>query len=257
MATASYTEMYQDPRTATEYDESICRIDDDAVWAAEQKLLTGLIRRHVRDSAKSRAVDFACGTGRISHVVRPLVGELTGIDISAAMLERARSRVPGVEFRRVDVLANPEQIPEGCDLITAFRFVLLAEPSLREACITALAAKLVPATGVMIINTHGNPRSFRMLASLKRRLVNRPDNLPSFSETDMRALAARCGLRVVDASGCGFVPQTLGRVLPRGVRCFVEGILAGRPVIWRFGTNLLFVLQRSEGGRSQPLAGRE
>jgi SAM-dependent methyltransferase len=242
METTSYTSMYQDPRTAAAYDETICRSNDDAVWAAERGILTGLIRKHLVNPRSCKAVDFACGTGRISEAVKPLVASLTGLDISEAMLERARQRVPGVDFRRVDVLETPEEIPDGCDLITSFRFLLLAEPPLREACIRALARRLKPGTGAMILNTHGNPRSFRAIAALKDRIRQSGRKLPSFSLRDMRALAERCGLRLVDASGCGFVPNSIGKLLPRRLFALIERSLAGLPGFWRFGSNLVFVL---------------
>ena len=46
-----------------------------------------------------RALDAACGTGRQSAALAELRHEVVGVDATEAMLERARERVPGAEFR--------------------------------------------------------------------------------------------------------------------------------------------------------------
>lgn len=244
----TYSSNYQDPRTAAEYDQVICRSEDDPVWRAERRLLATLIRAHVPGVKSGRTVDFACGTGRILEALKPEVGELTGLDISAAMLERAAQRVPGVRLICLDVTSEGEKIPDRIDLLTSFRFLLLAEPSLRERCLRALVAKLTPGTGVVMMNTHGNPCSFRFLAGLKNRLLGNGKRLKAFSRSDMRAMAESCGLRIVDARGCGFVPMSLQKVLPFGVSAALERWLSGVPGLWRFGTNILFVLRPAGAG---------
>jgi SAM-dependent methyltransferase len=242
----TYSSNYQDPRTAAEYDQVICRSDHDPVWTAEQVLLVGLIRKHVPGARSARAVDFACGTGRILEVLKPEVGELTGLDISAAMLERAGQRVPGVKLVCLDVTSEGEKIPADIDLLTSFRFLLLAEPSLRERCFKALVARVKPG-GVVMVNTHGNPCSFRFLATVKDRLLGKKKRLKAFSRGDMESLAKACGLRIVDARGCGFVPMSLQKVLPFGVSAAIEKALSKVPGLWRFGTNILFVLRPAGG----------
>ena len=44
-------------------------------------------------------LDLGCGVGRLSARLAPLAGSVTGIDISRGMIDRARERVPGAEFR--------------------------------------------------------------------------------------------------------------------------------------------------------------
>ncbi len=49
-------------------------------------------------------VDFACGTGlNVPGLRRAGAGRVIGVDLSAAMLERAERRFPGIEFRRGDL----------------------------------------------------------------------------------------------------------------------------------------------------------
>src|SRR5215218_10458398 len=46
-----------------------------------------------------RALDAACGTGRQAAALAELGHDVVGVDATEAMLERARERVPGAEFR--------------------------------------------------------------------------------------------------------------------------------------------------------------
>jgi SAM-dependent methyltransferase len=71
-------------------------------WLGE---LIGLAERH--GMRGRRVLDVACGTGKS---FAPLLGrgyEVTGCDISAAMLDRARTKVPGVRLVAADMRALP------------------------------------------------------------------------------------------------------------------------------------------------------
>ncbi len=52
----------------------------------------------------ARTLDVACGTG---FLTRHLPGEVTGLDQSLRMLDRARAETPGAEFVRGDALELP------------------------------------------------------------------------------------------------------------------------------------------------------
>ena len=54
-----------------------------------------------------RALDAACGTGRHAAVLAGLGHEVVGVDASRAMLDRARARVPGADFRIGALTALP------------------------------------------------------------------------------------------------------------------------------------------------------
>jgi len=57
--------------------------------------LPGLIRRY---SQGRRALDFGCGAGRSTRFLRDLGLEVTGIDISQAMLDQARALDPSGDY---------------------------------------------------------------------------------------------------------------------------------------------------------------
>jgi SAM-dependent methyltransferase len=55
-----------------------------------------------------RVLDVACGQGRMSRHLARLGAEVTGVDISAAMLSKARATGPeGIAYVRADVTGHP------------------------------------------------------------------------------------------------------------------------------------------------------
>jgi len=101
---------------ATQYDASA----DEVGWVPNQLLAAALERvAHVRD-----ALDLGCGTGCTLAVVRRCCphAALTGVDVAAPMLERARATVPGARFVLADVAAHAARAVaagEQFDLVTA------------------------------------------------------------------------------------------------------------------------------------------
>jgi len=60
--------------------------------------LPSLVRHY---GCGTRALDFGCGTGRSTRFLRDLRFEVTGLDISQAMLDQARSLDPAGDYRLV------------------------------------------------------------------------------------------------------------------------------------------------------------
>ena len=58
-----------------------------------------------------RVLDAACGTGDLAVIAAKAGGNVTGLDFSERMLERARRKAPDLEWVRGDMLALP--FPEG------------------------------------------------------------------------------------------------------------------------------------------------
>jgi ubiquinone/menaquinone biosynthesis C-methylase UbiE len=69
----------------------------------ERRAWHGLIRRHLGEGQGRRALDLACGTGVISHLMNDMGFSVTGLDWSEAMLEqaRAKARKRGADIRFV------------------------------------------------------------------------------------------------------------------------------------------------------------
>jgi demethylmenaquinone methyltransferase/2-methoxy-6-polyprenyl-1,4-benzoquinol methylase len=84
------------------------------VYDAMNRVMTaGLDRRWRRITVEEavrpgdRVLDACCGTGDLAIAARRRGAEVTGLDFSAPMLERARRKAPEVEWVQGDMLALP------------------------------------------------------------------------------------------------------------------------------------------------------
>jgi demethylmenaquinone methyltransferase/2-methoxy-6-polyprenyl-1,4-benzoquinol methylase len=84
------------------------------VYDAMNRLMTaGLDRRWRRLTVGEavrpgdRVLDACCGTGDLAVAALLVAREVVGVDFSEAMLERARSKAPAIEWLQADVLALP------------------------------------------------------------------------------------------------------------------------------------------------------
>jgi len=84
------------------------------VYDAMNRVMTaGLDQRWRRLTAEAvvrsgdRVLDACCGTGDLAVACARRKGQVTGIDFSERMLERARRKAPGLDWVRGDLLALP------------------------------------------------------------------------------------------------------------------------------------------------------
>jgi ubiquinone/menaquinone biosynthesis C-methylase UbiE len=67
-----------------------------------------------------RVLDVACGTGIVARLSRERVGatgRVTGVDLSAQMLQVARELAPGIDWREGDAAALPVRAGEAFDVV--------------------------------------------------------------------------------------------------------------------------------------------
>lgn len=124
----------------------------------EQSLLKKIIPSLFPDKIPAY-LDFACGTARITSAVAPMSKISYGVDISASMLEKAKTKCPNTTFINTDITQEPLEI-DPVNLITSFRFFGNAQNDLRIEVLTVLN-KLLKKEGYLIINNHRNPWSLR------------------------------------------------------------------------------------------------
>jgi demethylmenaquinone methyltransferase/2-methoxy-6-polyprenyl-1,4-benzoquinol methylase len=81
--------------------------------AMNRTMTAGLDRRWRRLTAAAvvapgdRVLDACCGTGDLAIAARKAGGDVTGLDFSERMLERARRKAPELQWVRGDLLALP------------------------------------------------------------------------------------------------------------------------------------------------------
>lgn len=198
---------------AQDYDEKLFSPGsfDAAIWEREQRLLDDVMNRYVRH--RESCLDFACGTGRVLAHIEPHFRSAVGLDISATMLEAATRRVEAATLVQGDGTRDPDVLRgQQFDFITAFRFFLNAQPSLRDEAMAFLASALKDRDSRLLFNVHGNRYSTRALVAAKARLTG--EQFSSMSVQESRALAARHGLEVVGWYGIGSYDKALLRVMP-------------------------------------------
>jgi ubiquinone/menaquinone biosynthesis C-methylase UbiE len=96
--------------TRTDYERIAPRYDDNVVRHAIPRDEVLEARVAAREGRRLRALDVGCGTGNHLVVQHRAFGdavELSGIDPSPAMLERARAKLPELDLRR----GAAEQLP--------------------------------------------------------------------------------------------------------------------------------------------------
>jgi ubiquinone/menaquinone biosynthesis C-methylase UbiE len=105
-----FSNVYDDKARADSYD----KLEFPGSYYLAYRDLPAIIAEHVRGE---RALDFGCGTGRSTRFLHGLNFDVTGVDISGPMLERARERDPDGDYRLVQ--------DEGLDVFTAGSFDLV------------------------------------------------------------------------------------------------------------------------------------
>jgi SAM-dependent methyltransferase len=226
-APSSYRESHLGAAKAQSYDEDLW--DSSAAkgldWIVEQRLLASVLRS-AGSPASGSAADFACGSGRVLEFLDRYFPAPVGIDVSPDMLALARARCPRARLILGDVTTVPGLAPGPFDLITAFRFFLNAEPSLRSGVLAWMRASLRPG-GLIVANFHLNPASLRGMYLRAR--MSPAGRIPMMGIADARELFTDNGFAVRRVFGYSYLPYRRdGRRLrgPR-LRRRAEMIMAG------------------------------
>lgn len=130
------------------------------------------------------ALDLGCGTGLCGHYLRPIAQRLTGVDLSANMLQRAQGLGVYDALEQADVLEFLRGSHGRFDLVVAadvFIYVGALDGVFAEL------ARVMPRQGRFC---------FSVEESQHEDLVLRPSLRYAHSEASLRALADRCGFSV-------------------------------------------------------------
>jgi SAM-dependent methyltransferase len=140
------------------------------------------------------ALDAACGTGRHSAYLASLGHTVIGVDSSAAMLERAREKVPDGEFHEADLHDLP--LPDDHVDVVVCALALMHIPDI-EPVLAELVRVLRPG-GSLVISDRRILIGDTGLPVVKARRDGRPGYMPTWSRRTSEYLAAalHLGLQV-------------------------------------------------------------
>ncbi len=102
-------------KTPSDFDARAATWDDDPAKLERARAVADAIRAHVPLSPSMRALEYGCGTGVLSFLLRPQLGEITLADVSQGMLDVAAAKIAAardatMRAAKVDLLADP---PDG------------------------------------------------------------------------------------------------------------------------------------------------
>jgi SAM-dependent methyltransferase len=248
-APSSYRDSHLGAAKARSYDEDLwdLRAAKGLDWLVEQRLLADILRSG-RSPAPCSAADFACGTGRVLEFLGRYLPAPVGIDVSPDMLARAGARCPRARLIRGDVTTTPGLAPGPFDLITAFRFFLNAEPSLRSDVLAWMRASLQP-RGLVVANFHLNPASLRGIYLRLR--MDPAERVSMMGIAEARRLFTDHGFTVRQILGYSYLPYRRdGRNLwVPDARRIAEMIMAGSKILQPTAGSFLIVAALEPSGQ--------
>lgn len=236
----NYTNSHVGVKRGEIYDKRYQIGTEEFYWLYfEKPLLQKIFLRHSQSKQK-RYLDFAVGTGRILAVVGQYFSHVVGLDVSEDMMLVAKNKVPKAEFIRMDITREKLDIGK-FDVISSFRFLLNAEPELREKALKSLRTA-IDDNGVLIVNNHLNGTSLIGIICRIRNLIKGKEHHIILTDNDVRILMASCGFKVVEYYGFGFIPAWRNRFwLPRGLLRFLEKMIFKASIFARFGKDRIYV----------------
>lgn len=244
----NYSDRFQKPEAVAAYEagEYGAGSYSSFIWELQRPVLQKIVSDFRRtQTGPLRLLDFACGTGRVVASLERLVDAAEGIDISANMVEAARSKCRVARLQVGDILSQPELLQQPYDVITGFRFLLNAEPAVRDRILRRLRGVLREPDGLLVVNVHGNSRSLRHPAIVWRRWRERAKNsgamLNELSPSETERLLGGSGFQIERRFGFGLLPPTLYRTPLKGAAAAVDKLFAGENGWSRCAIDMLFV----------------
>jgi SAM-dependent methyltransferase len=209
----TFSNAYADARRA----EAYAKLGFHGSYYLAYRDLPGIFRKHVKGTA---ALDFGCGTGRSTRLLRDLGFDPIGVDISAQMIEQARAHDADGRYALITE-GDPGAVPrDHFDLVlAAFTFDNIPGVEHRVQLLRSLADRL-GADGRLILlgstpelythewtsfSTHTFPENARASSGDIVRVVitegddDRPVEDLLWFDDDYRSLFERAGLDLLEA----------------------------------------------------------
>lgn len=150
MARIDYRTSHASGDAAAEYRRTYSQGYYAAQWQRLERPLIEKLFQELSNQGSRRMLDLACGQGRITLLGAKYFDEVVGLDYSEAMLAIAREQLeadPALANANLNFIQGDIgnfTLPEPADVITAFRFFLNAEDSLRRDGLRCIRRNLAP-----------------------------------------------------------------------------------------------------------------
>ncbi len=245
-----YANRFATPDAVSGYENAEYAPDGYAalIWGLQKPFLHGIFEARHKGVGSCRLLDFACGTGRVLGFCEEFCSVSDGLDISSAMIAKAEARCRQSRLVVGDICTEAILLEQPYDVITAFRFLLNAEPPLRVAVLEQLRKRIHSEHGILIVNMHGNSASARRFPLCLRRFRARVDPakhqevmMAEMSLAETRVLLRNAGFRVIREIGFGVVPGFLYRSMLKPICHWLDGRLCGSNFFKSISTDVIFV----------------
>lgn len=132
----TFRNSYEDTTRAAAYAE----LEFPGTYGLAFRDLPAIVARHARGG---NAVDFGCGTGRSTRFLRQLGFDVVGVDVSEAMLARAREVDPDGRYHLIGADGIEALALSGIDLVlSAFTFDNIPSDEAKLRALTGMRAIL-------------------------------------------------------------------------------------------------------------------
>lgn len=128
-----------------------------------------------------------------------------GMDVSDSMLKIARERSKKAVIEKRDLALNP--LEKRFDVITAFRFFLNAEPSLRNEALMSIH-KHLDENGILVVNIHVNKWSPLGIFYQLREAVWKHKKVNTLSLSKFKEILEINSFQIKSVYRYGYLPRT-------------------------------------------------
>lgn len=217
------------------YGDAFADVYDD--WYAEVTDVEGTVELVTRLAARGRVIELGVGTGRIALPLAAAGCRVSGVDASAAMLDRCRAK-PGseaVELLLADMSTDLPPGPVDVVLATYNTFFNLVEHDAQQRCLALVRDRLAPG-GSLLLETFV-PVDDAPLGDVSARTVELDRVVLSVSRRDPDAQVVSGQLiELTEASGVRLRPWSIRYLTPSQLDEMASAaglVLAGRWSDWR------------------------
>ena len=196
-------------RQATVFSTATAITDEDALR---------MIVEAARPGPDDRLLDVACGPGLVVCAFAPHVQAATGIDVTPAMLKRARKLaeklLANVAWQHGDVYSLPYDDASFTIVTTRFSFHHFLDPA---AVLREMVRVCVPGGRIVVVDDYASEDPAKAAAFNRLEKLRDPSHSRCLTLTELRGLFVAAGLREPEATFYelrGDVPSLLARSFP-------------------------------------------